>query len=101
MDELFEATCVRLEGILGAEDDLVIKMKDAWQNDPLIRNFCVHDRRNYASSISLTEVKSSYQKWFNEIENKVRCSICHKIIEYVKAKGQVHLQCPKGHLKLK
>ncbi len=101
MNELFEATCVRLEGILGAEDGLVIKMKDAWQNDPLIRNFCVHDRRNYASSISLTEVKNSYQKWFNEIENKVRCSICHKIIEYVKAKGQVHLQCPKGHLKLK
>lgn len=101
MHELFEAACERLEDILGDQHELVIKMKNTWQNDQLIRNFCVHDRRNYASLISLTEVKSSYQKWFDEVENNLRCVECHKIIEYVKAKGQVHLQCQKGHLKLK
>jgi len=101
MNELFEAGCERLKDILGDQHDLVAKMKNAWQNDPLIRNFCMHDRRNYASSISLTEVKNSYQKWFNEVENNLRCTECHKIIEYVKAKEQVHLQCEKGHLKLK
>jgi len=101
MNELFEAACGRLKDILGDQHDLVVKMRNAWQNDPLIRNFCMHDRRNYASSISLTEVKNSYQKWFSEVENNLRCSECHKIIEYLKAKGQVHLQCQKGHLKLK
>jgi len=101
INELFEASCARLKDILGDQHDLVIKMRNAWQNDPLIRNFCVHDKRNYASSISLIEVKSSYQKWFDEVENNLRCVECHKIIEYVKAKGQEHLQCQKGHLKLK
>lgn len=101
INELFEAACERLTDILGSEHDLVVKMRNAWQDDPLIRNFCMHDRRNYASSISLTEVMNSYQKWFNEVDNYLRCKKCHKIVEYVKAKGQVHLQCPKGHLKLK
>lgn len=101
MNELFEAVCKRLEKILGTDDDLVNKIKNAWQNDPLIRNFCTHDRRSWTTSISLTEVKNSYQKWFDEIEIKIRCPDCHKIIGYVKAKEQVHLQCPKGHLKLK
>ena len=100
-NELFEAACERLKDILGDQHDLVVKMRNAWQSDPLIRNFCMHDRRNFASSISLTEVKTSYQKWFNEVENNLRCMECHKIIEYVKAKGQEHLQCQKGHLKLK
>jgi len=101
MNELFEAVYERLKDILGSQHDLVVKIKEAWQNDPLIRNFCMHDRRNYASSISLVEIKKSYQKWFDEVENKLRCAECHKIIEYVKAKGQIHLQCRKGHLKLK
>lgn len=101
MNELFEAACERLKDILGDQHELVVKMRNAWQRDPLIRNFCMHDRRNYASSISLTEVKNSYQKWFNEVENHLRCAECHKIVEYVKAKGQEHLQCQKGHLKLK
>ncbi len=101
INELFAAACERLKDILGEQHDLVLKMRNAWQNDPLIRNFCMHDRRNYASSISLTEVKPSYQKWFNEVENNLRCTECHKIVEYVKAKGQIHLQCQKGHLKLK
>ncbi len=101
INELFEAASERLKDILGDQHDLVVKMRNAWQSDPLIRNFCMHDRRNYASSISLTEVKNSYQKWFNEVENNLRCGECHKTIEYVKAKGQVHLQCQKGHLKLK
>lgn len=101
MNELFEAAFERLKDILGDQHDLVVKMRNAWQSDPLIRNFCMHDRRNYASSISLPEVKNSYQKWFNEVEKHLRCAECHKIIGYVKAKGQVHLQCQKGHLKLK
>jgi hypothetical protein len=101
MNELFEAACERLKDILGDQHDLVVKMINAWQVDPLIRNFCMHDRRNYASTISLNEVRDSYQKWFTEVENNLRCIECHKIIEYVKAKGQVHLQCQNGHLKLK
>lgn len=101
INELFEAACERLKDILGDQDNLVVEMRNAWQSDPLIRNFCMHDRRNYASSISLTEVKNSYQKWFNEVENHLRCPQCHKIVEYVKAKNQVHLQCQIGHLKLK
>ena len=101
INELFEAACERLKDILGDQHNLVVEMRNAWQSDPLIRNFCMHDRRNYASSISLTEVKNSYQKWFNEVENHLRCPQCHKIVEYVKAKNQVHLQCQIGHLKLK
>ncbi len=101
MNELFEAACERLKDILGDQHDLVVKMRNAWQSDPSIRNFCMHDRRNYASTISLNEVRDSYQKWFNEVETNLRCAKCHKIIEFVKAKGQVHLQCQNGHLKLK
>jgi hypothetical protein len=101
MYELFEAVCERLKNILGEKHNLVVKIKKAWQSDPLIRNFCMHDKRNYASSISLAEVKSSYQNWFDEVEKNLRCPECHKIVEYVKAKGQEHLQCQKGHLKLK
>ena len=101
MNELFEALYSRLKEIFGKDYPLVKKIWDTWQSDTLIRNFCSHNRRNYSSSISSAEVKKSFENWFNEIEKEVRCPTCNKLIEYVKAKSQVHVQCSCGVLKLK
>ncbi len=101
MNELFEALYIRLKDIFDKSHLLVKKIWDTWQSDMLIRNFCVHNRRNYASSISTTEVKKSFDNWFDEIEKAVRCPKCNKLIEYVKAKSQTHVQCSCGVLKLK
>ena len=101
MNELFEALHNRLKKIFSKDYPLVKKIWDTWQRDMLIRNFCAHNRRNYSSSISSIEVKKSFKNWFNEIEKEVRCPTCNKLIEYVKAKSQVHVQCPCGELKLK
>jgi len=101
MNELFEGLYLRLKKILGKDAPLVAEIKNAWNNDLFIRNFCSHDRRNYASSISALEVRKSCESWFDNLEPKFRCGECGKLVEYVKAKSQEHTQCPCGKLNLK
>ncbi len=101
MNELFEGVIERLGNILGKSSNIKKDLEEAHQKDILIRNFCSHDRRNYASGISSPEIKSSVDNWFNTIEPKLRCQKCNRLVAYVKAKEQEHLQCPCGHLTLK
>lgn len=99
MRELFDALLERLKEILPADSDIFKSIKKTWEDDVTIRNFCDHDRRNYASSISTAEVKNCVEKWF-AIEGQIRCAVCGKFVEYIKMKGKTYLSCPCDALKV-
>ncbi|MCR4284334.1 MAG: hypothetical protein NUV64_03445 [Parcubacteria group bacterium] len=99
MRELFDALLVRLREVLQADSGILKLIKATWEDDLTIRNFCDHDRRNYASSISVAEVKSCVENWFL-IEDQIRCVKCREFPEYIKAKGKIYLNCPCDNLKL-
>jgi len=48
MNELFEALYLRLKKILGKDAPLVAEIKNAWNNDLFIRNFCSGSSRAYS-----------------------------------------------------
>ena len=98
LHELFQAFKERMKKKLNS-DHSIVKLTSNFEADIGFRNFCDHWKEP-ETDYSSQEISDIVQSW-KDIESKIECDRCHKLIRYEKVDGYEHISCPCRKLDLK